>query len=185
MRRLAARKGHERRLEEQKCHRSVARGNYENARVHAHKALSHREERTAYLQMAVQLGLVADNLQAVYHGQHTSKTFERLVGAVDQSIRSMDLNRITQVVDKFLKEYANLESTGTSMAPRQVHAREVDDLIKQIAQEANLDLDRQLPEVREQEERRLQSELQQREQEQQDLEERLKKLRENIRHNYI
>lgn len=185
MRRLAARKGHESRLEEQKCRRSVARRNYENARVHAHKALRHREERTAYMRMAVQLDHVADNLQAMSISELTTRTFERLVRTIDQTIRSKDLNRITQVVGTFLKEYVNVETTCTSLEPRQVHAQEVDDLIKQIADEANLDLDKRLPEIREQEQRLLQLDQQQREQEQQDLDERLRKLRENIRYNFI
>ncbi|KAL1232781.1 Charged multivesicular body protein 1b [Trichinella spiralis] len=124
----------EEKQEKTKLRNAIQKGNLECAQIHAENAI------------------LAARVQTALTTKKVSKSMAGVVKAMDAAMRSMNLEKTSQLMDKFETEFVNLDvqsatmenamsATSTLNAPQ----NEVDKLMQQVADEAGLELNMQLP----------------------------------------
>ncbi|KHJ47875.1 SNF7 family protein [Trichuris suis] len=131
---------------------AIQRGNMDCAQIHAENAIRKRSEALNYMRMSSRIDAVAARVQTAHTTKKVTKSVAGVVKAMDSAMRSMNLEKISQLMDKFESEFANLDvqsatmenamSATTTLNTPQV---EVDRLMQQVAEEAGLELNMRLP----------------------------------------
>jgi len=95
---------------------------------------------------------VASRVQTAITTKKVTQSLGGVVKAMDSAMKSMNLEKISQIMDKFEKQFEDLDvqsqtmesamsSTTTITAPE----NQVDSLMQQVADEAGLELNMELP----------------------------------------
>merc|ERR1712106_1136438 len=104
--------------------------------------------------MSSKVDATASRVQTAVTMKGVAKNMESVTKALDKAINSMELQKISEVMDKFESQFEDLDvhtsvmegamgSAPTSMTP----APQVDDLIRQVAEENGLEVEEQLASV--------------------------------------
>jgi len=104
--------------------------------------------------MSGKVDAVASRVQSAVTMKGVAKNMGSVVKSLDKAINSMELQKISAVMDKFEQQFEDLDvhtsvmegamgSATTTTTP----ANQVDDLIKQVADEAGLEVSEQLASV--------------------------------------
>ncbi|KRY49372.1 Charged multivesicular body protein 1b, partial [Trichinella britovi] len=142
----------EEKQEKTKLRNAIQKGNLECAQIHAENAIRKKNEGLNYMRMSSRIDAVAARVQTALTTKKVSKSMAGVVKAMDAAMRSMNLEKTSQLMDKFETEFVNLDvqsatmenamsATSTLNAPQ----NEVDKLMQQVADEAGLELNMQLP----------------------------------------
>jgi len=105
-----------------------------------------------YLRFASKLDAVQARVQTATTMKAVARNIGSVVSALDKAMSQMDLEKVSKVMDKFEKEFENLDvhtsvmensmaTATTTTAPME----QVDALIRQVADENGLDVAAQLP----------------------------------------
>jgi len=138
--------------EKSKLKQAIQKGNMECARVHAENAIRKKNEALNYMRMSSRIDAVSSRVQTAVTTRKITQSMAGVVKAMDAAMRSMNLEKISQLMDKFEREFENLDvqsasmetamsSTTTLNAPQ----GQIDALMMQVADEAGLDLNMELP----------------------------------------
>uniref|UniRef100_A0A5S6Q7T3 Charged multivesicular body protein 1b n=1 Tax=Trichuris muris TaxID=70415 RepID=A0A5S6Q7T3_TRIMR len=142
----------EERVEKNKLKQAIQKGNMECAQIHAENAIRKKNEALNYMRMSSRIDAVAARVQTALTTKKVTKSMAGVVKAMDSAMRSMNLEKTSQLMDKFESEFVNLDvqsatmenamsATTTLNAPQS----EVDRLMQQVADEAGLELNMKLP----------------------------------------
>ena len=102
--------------------------------------------------MSARIDAVASRVQTAVTTKKVTQSLGGVVKAMDSAMKSMNLEKISQIMDKFEKQFEDLDvqtqtmenamsSTTTITAPE----NQVDTLMQQVADEAGLELNMELP----------------------------------------
>eukprot|EP00088_Acartia_fossae_P024979 TRINITY_DN2580_c0_g1_i2.p1 TRINITY_DN2580_c0_g1~~TRINITY_DN2580_c0_g1_i2.p1 ORF type:complete len:221 (-),score=68.34 TRINITY_DN2580_c0_g1_i2:648-1262(-) len=140
--------------EEAKIKKALTSGDTERARIYAENAVRKKNESLNYLRMSSKIDATASRVQTAVTMKGVAKNMGSVVKALDKAINSMELEKISEVMDKFEKQFEDLDvqtsvmedamGTATTTA---TPAQQVDDLIKQVAEESGLEISSQLASV--------------------------------------
>ncbi|KAF8540615.1 hypothetical protein BDD12DRAFT_916969 [Trichophaea hybrida] len=165
--RQAAKAGKEETAEKSKIKKAMQQGNNDIAKLYAQNAIRKQNERLNLLRLASRIDAVASRVQ-------TAVTMRQ---GMDNAMKTMNLERISLVMDKFEQQfedldvatqyYENATSSATAVGTPQ---EDVDRLMGQVADEAGLEMQRDLPEA-------AKAKISPTEQEENGLNERLRALR--------
>jgi len=152
--RLSKKAEKEQKAEEKKIKTALAKGNPEGARIYAENAVRKKNESLNYLRMSGKVDAVASRVQTAVTMKQVSKNMGSVVKSLDKAINSMELQKIAAVMDKFESQFEDLdvhtsvmqESMGTVTATA-TPQDQIDDLIKQVAEESGLEVSEQLASV--------------------------------------
>merc|ERR1719373_1204919 len=144
----------DRHKEEARLKKCLAEGDMERGRIYAENAIRKKNESLNFLRMSAKIDATASRVQTAVTMKGVSKNMGSVVKSLDKAINSMELQKISEVMDKFESQFEDLdvktsvmeESMGvatTTTAP----VEQVDDLIRQVADEAGLDVAAQLASV--------------------------------------
>lgn len=122
---------------------SLPLGNIEGGRIHAENAIRQHNNALNYLRMSARIDAVASRVQTAMTTKAITQSIGGVTKAMDQAMRSMNLEKISQIMDKFEKQFEDLDvqtktmdtamsSTTTISMPE----HQVDGLMQQIADEA-------------------------------------------------
>jgi len=139
-------------VEKLKCKKAIQKGNIEGARIHAENAIRQKNQALNYLRMSARIDAVASRVQTAVTTKKVTQSLGGVVKAMDSAMKSMNLEKISQIMDKFEKQFEDLDvqtqtmenamsSTTTISAPE----NQVDTLMQQVADEAGLELNMELP----------------------------------------
>lgn len=139
-------------VERARTKQAIIKGNMEVARIHAENAIRQKNEGINYLRMSVRVDAVANRVQTALTTRKVTNSMTGVVKSLDAAIRSNNLEKITALMDTFDKQFEEMDvQTGvmesdmsrstTTSAPTQ----QVDSLIQQVADEAGLELNLELP----------------------------------------
>jgi len=139
-------------VEKMKCKKAIQKGNIEGARIHAENAIRQKNQALNYLRMSARIDAVASRVQTAITTKKVTQSLGGVVKAMDSAMKSMNLEKISQIMDKFEKQFEDLDvqtqtmesamsSTTTITAPE----NQVDTLMQQVADEAGLELNMELP----------------------------------------
>ena len=121
-------------------------GNIEGARIHAENAIRQKNQALNYLRMSARIDAVASRVQTALTTKKVTQSLGGVVKAMDGAMKSMNLEKISQIMDKFEKQFEDLDvqtqtmenamsSTTTITAPE----NQIDTLMQQVADEAGYD----------------------------------------------
>ncbi|XP_009475750.1 PREDICTED: charged multivesicular body protein 1a [Nipponia nippon] len=125
--------------------------NVECARVYAENAIRKKNEGLNWLRMSSRVDAVASKVQTAVTMKGVTKNMAQVTKALDKALSSMDLQKVSAVMDKFEQQVQNLDvhtsvmedsmSSATTLTTPQ---EQVDSLIVQIAEENGLEIMDQL-----------------------------------------
>lgn len=133
----------EEKKEKEKCKQAITKSNYETAKIHAENAIRQKNQALNYLRMSARVDAVASRVQTALTTKKVTQSMTGVVKSMDSAMKSMNLEKISSVMDKFEKQFEDLdvqssvmEDTMTSTSTLTVPQNDVDNLMKQVADEA-------------------------------------------------
>jgi len=142
----------EEKAEKTKLKKAIEKGNMEVARIHAENAIRKKNESLNLLRTSARVDAVASRVQTAVTTKRMTQSMQGVVKAMDSAMKSMNLEKISGLMDKFEKEFEDLDVQTSVMegAMNQTTATNVpqdavEGLMKQSADEAGIELNMDLP----------------------------------------
>lgn len=152
--RLAKKAEKESEKEQAKVKKALQQKNVDIARVYAENAIRKKNEGLNWLRMSSRVDAVASKVQTAVTMKGVTKNMGQVTKALDKALGSMDLQKVSAVMDKFESQVENLDvhssvmdnamSSATTLTTPQ---DQVDDLIQRIAEESGLEVMDQLSQL--------------------------------------
>ncbi|VDP11006.1 unnamed protein product [Soboliphyme baturini] len=132
--------------------KAIQKGDLESAQIHAENAIRKKNEALNYMRMSSRIDAVSARVQTAITTKKVTQSMAGVVKTMDAAMRSMNLERVSQLMDNFETEFQNLDiqsatmenamsATSTLNTPQE----QVDKLMQQVADEAGLELNMELP----------------------------------------
>lgn len=144
----------EQKKEEAKIKKAIAQKNVEGARIYAENAIRKKNESLNYLRFAARVDGVSARVQTAVAMKGITKQMEGVTKALDKAMSSMDLEKVEQIMGKFEKQFedidvrtSTLENSMSSATTLSTPQDQVESLMKQIAEENDLDITEQLTDL--------------------------------------
>ncbi|XP_066990988.1 charged multivesicular body protein 1b [Anabrus simplex] len=151
--RNAKRSEKEERVEKAKCKKAIQKGNVEGARIHAENAIRQKNQALNYLRMSARVDAVASRVQSALTTRRVTQSMAGVVKAMDAAMKSMNLEKISTLMDKFENQFEDLDVQSSYMenamsqtTTTSIPQGDVEHLMQQVADEAGLELNMELPE---------------------------------------
>merc|ERR1712227_764210 len=142
----------EEKAEKLKLKKAIEKGNHEVARIHAENAIRQKNQSLNYLRMSARVDATASRVQSAVTTKKVTQSMQGVVKAMDSAMKSMNLEKISGLMDKFEKEFEDLdvqtsvmEGAMSQTTATNVPQDAVEQLMKQQADEAGLELNMDLP----------------------------------------
>uniref|UniRef100_A0A665WLL8 Charged multivesicular body protein 1b-2-like n=1 Tax=Echeneis naucrates TaxID=173247 RepID=A0A665WLL8_ECHNA len=133
--------------------KAIQKGDVEAARIHAENAIRQKHQSINFLRMSVLL--MPSRVQTAVTMNQVSKARSGVVKSMDATLKSIDLEKISALMDKFENQYETLDvqtvqmedtmGSTTTLTTPQLPRNDVDMLLHEMADEAGLDLNLELP----------------------------------------
>ncbi|GCB76628.1 charged multivesicular body protein 1a [Scyliorhinus torazame] len=137
--------------EQAKVKKALQQKNIEGAKIYAENAIRKKNEGLNWLRTASRIDAVASKVQTAVTMKGVTKNMARVTQGLDKALKSMDLQKISAVMDKFEQQVQNLdvhtsvmEDSMSSAMTLTTPQEQVDSLIMQIAEENGLEVMDQL-----------------------------------------
>jgi len=138
--------------EKTKLKKAIQKGDHDSARIFAENAIRKKNEALNYMRMSSRIDAVASRVQTAVTMKKVTQSMAGVVKAMESAMRSMNLEKVSQLMDRFEKDFENLDvqsaamegsmqATTTLTAPQ----GQVDALMQQVADEAGLELNMEMP----------------------------------------
>lgn len=142
----------EERVEKAKCKKAIQKGNMEGARIHAENAIRQKNQSLNYLRMSARIDAVASRVQSALTTRRVTQSMAGVVKAMDAAMKSMNLEKISGLMDKFESQFEDLDVQSSYMenamsqtTTTAIPQNDVEHLMQQVADEAGLELNMELP----------------------------------------
>ncbi|XP_069757432.1 charged multivesicular body protein 1a isoform X2 [Narcine bancroftii] len=149
--RLAKKAEKDSKSEQAKVKKALQQKNIEGAKIYAENAIRKKNEGLNWLRTASRVDAVASKVQTAVTMKGVTKNMARVTQGLDKALKSMDLQKISSVMDKFEQQVQNLdvhtsvmEDSMSSAMTLTTPQEQVDSLILQIAEENGLEVMDQL-----------------------------------------
>jgi len=143
-------------VEKNKLKKAIQKNNVEGARIHAENAIRQKNQALNYLRMSSRVDAVASRVQTAVTTKKVTQSMAGVVKAMDATMKSMNLEKISALMDKFEHQFEDLdvqssymENTMSQTTTTTVPQNEVDTLMMKVADEAGIELNMQLPQGQE------------------------------------
>ncbi|XP_074645705.1 charged multivesicular body protein 1a-like isoform X2 [Tubulanus polymorphus] len=141
----------EQKVQQGKVKKSIQEKNVEAARIYAENAIRKKNESLNYLRMAARVDAVVSRVQTAQTMKTVMKNAESVSKSLNKALKSMDLEKVQAVMDKFEKQFGDLDVTVSTVEDTIGNATtlstpqdQVESLIKQVADENGLEVMDQL-----------------------------------------
>merc|ERR1712038_1660034 len=142
----------EEKAEKLKLKKAIEKGNHEVARIHAENAIRQKNQSLNYLRMSARVDATASRVQSAVTTKKVTKSMEGVVKGMSAAMKSMNLEKISGLMDRFEKEFEDLdvqtsvmEGAMSQSTATNIPQDSVEGLMKQAADEAGLELNMDLP----------------------------------------
>ncbi|ODV92553.1 hypothetical protein CANCADRAFT_88761 [Tortispora caseinolytica NRRL Y-17796] len=133
--------------EKKKVKKAIQEGNSDIARIYAENVVRKQSERMNLLRLSSRIDSVASRVQTAVTMKTLSKNMAQVVKSMDRAMENMNLEVISQIMDKFETQFEDLDvstsyyegATGQAAAIS-VPQDEVDLLMQSVADEAGLEM---------------------------------------------
>merc|ERR1712062_862716 len=107
--RLSKKAEKEQKQQEAQVKKALEKGNPDVARVYAENAVRKKNESLNYLRMSGKVDAVASRVQSAVTMKGVAKNMGSVVKSLDKAINSMELQKISAVMDKFEQQFEDLD----------------------------------------------------------------------------
>ncbi|QIW95543.1 hypothetical protein AMS68_001061 [Peltaster fructicola] len=145
--RQAAKAGKDEQAEKAKLKKAIQQNHADIAKIYAQNAIRKQNEKVNLLRLASRIDAVSSRVQTAVTMRSVTGSMANVVRGMDSAMKSMDLEKISAVMDRFETQfedldvatgyYENATSSATAVATPQ---DDVDRLMSQVADEAGLEL---------------------------------------------
>merc|ERR1712227_466567 len=142
----------EEKAEKLKLKKAIEKGNHEVARIHAENAIRQKNQSLNYLRMSARVDATASRVQSALTTKKVTKSMEGVVKGMSAAMKSMNLEKISGLMDQFEKEFEDLdvqtsvmEGAMSQTTATNIPQDSVEVLMRQAADEAGLELKMDLP----------------------------------------
>merc|ERR1711899_164925 len=142
----------EEKAERAKLKKAMEKGNMEVARIHAENAIRQKNQSLNFLKMSARVDAGASRVQSAVQTKKVTNSMSGVVKAMDSAMKSMNLEKISNLMDRFEKDFEDLDVQTSVMegAMNQTTATNVptdavETLMKQSADEVGIELNMDLP----------------------------------------
>ncbi|KAH9053314.1 Snf7 family [Lactarius vividus] len=137
--------------EKTRLKKALQQGNNDGARIYASNAIRKKSEALNLLRLASRIDAVASRVETAVTMRQVTGNMTSVVKGMDKAMETMNLERISLVMDKFESQFSDLDvqtsymedamgSTTAVSTPQD----QVDSLMRQMAEEANIELQQDL-----------------------------------------
>jgi len=137
--------------EKARLKKALQQGNTDGARIYAANAIRKKTEALNLLRLSSRVDAVASRVETAVTMRQVSGNMTSVVKGMDRAMESMNLERISLVMEKFESQFSDLdvqtsymEETMSNTTAVSTPQDEVDALMKQTAEEANIQLQQDL-----------------------------------------
>jgi len=137
-----------------KCKQAMEKGNLEGARIYAENAIRLHNQSLNYLKLSSRIDAVAARVNTAVQMGKLTKDMSKIVGSMDSIMQTMDVQKISAVMDKFEQQFENLdlnsqymEQAIDSTTAQTMPENQVESLMAQIADEHGLEFQSQIDNV--------------------------------------
>merc|ERR1711997_949607 len=99
----------EEKAERAKLKKAMEKGNMEVARIHAENAIRQKNQALNFLKMSAKIDAVASRIQSAVQTKRVTTSMQGVVKAMDSAMKSMNLEKISNLMDKFEKDFEDLD----------------------------------------------------------------------------
>lgn len=142
----------EEKAEKLKLKKAIQKGNTEGARIHAENSIRQKNQALNFLRMSARVDAVASRVQTAVQMKQVTGSMAGVVKAMESAMASMNLEKVSQVMDKFEQQFENLDVQSQVMENTMMNSStlttpqgQVDSLMQEVADEAGLELNMDLP----------------------------------------
>ncbi|XDV21108.1 hypothetical protein PO909_026278, partial [Leuciscus waleckii] len=143
----------EEKAEKVKVKKAIQKGNMEVARIHAENAIRQKNQSVNFLRMSARVDAVAARVQTAVTMNKVTKSMAGVVKGIGSIfILCVLIRQISGLMDKFERQFetldvqtAQMEDTMSSTTTLTTPQGQVDSLMMEMADEAGLDLNMELP----------------------------------------
>jgi len=137
--------------EKSRLKKALQQGNTDGARIYASNAIRKKSESLNLLRLTSRIDAVASRVETAVTMRQVTGNMTSVVRGMDKAMESMNLDRISLVMDKFETQFSDLdvqtkymEETMSNTTAVSTPQDQVDLLMKQTAEEANIELEHDL-----------------------------------------
>ncbi|MCJ1331744.1 Vacuolar-sorting protein SNF7 [Thelotrema lepadinum] len=145
--RQAAKAGKDENAEKAKLKTAIQKNHTDIAKIYAQNAIRKQNEKLNLLRLASRIDAVSSRVQTAVTMRQVTGSMANVVRGMDSAMKAMDLEKISNVMDKFETQFEDLDvATGyyenaTSQATAVGTPQDaVDSLMNQVADEAGVEL---------------------------------------------
>jgi len=127
----------------------------DGARIYAESAIREKNQALNYLRLSNRIDAVAQRVNTAVKMNTLTKTMGGVVRGMDVALQNMNVEQISQIMDKFEKQFEDLdvsskvmESSMSSSTSVNIPVGQVDDLMKQMAEEHGLEFQSQMDQLK-------------------------------------
>lgn len=133
--------------EKSKIKKALQQGNIEGAKIYSENAIRKRNESLNHLRLAARVDGVKSRVQSARAMNMVMKDLGQATKGLDKAMKSMNLEEMQRVMDKFETQAENLDVQASAMdqgmgaaSTLSTPADQVDSLIQQVAEEHGLEM---------------------------------------------
>lgn len=137
--------------EKTRLKKALQQGNTEGARIYASNAIRKKSEALNLLRLSSRIDAVASRVETAVTMRQVTGNMTSVVRGMDKAMESMNLERISVVMDKFETQFADLdvqtsymEDAMSSTTAVSTPQDQIDQLMRQTAEEADIELQHDL-----------------------------------------
>ena len=101
--------------EKAKCKKAIQKGNLEGAKIYAENAVREKSQALNYLRMSARVSAVASRVQSAITTKRVTSSMANVVKSMSSAMKSMSLEKVSQVMDKFEKQFEDLDVHSSVM----------------------------------------------------------------------
>jgi len=147
----------EEKAEKLKLKKAIQKGNYEGAKIYAENSIRQKNQAINFLRLSSRIDATAQRVQTAVTMKQVTGSMAGVVKSMDAAMKSMNLEKISALMDKFETQFENLdvqsnymENAMSDTSTLTVPQGQVDSLMQEVADEAGLDLNLDLPQTNQQ-----------------------------------
>ena len=126
---------------------AIQQGNYEGARIYGQDAIREKNQALNHLKMASRIDACSSLIETAVRMGQVTEGMKGVVKGMDKGLASMDITKISKLMDKFEAQFEDLdvktqymEGTMNATTATSTPAEQVDELISKVADANNLEL---------------------------------------------
>lgn len=149
--RQAAKASKEEKKERNRVKKALTQGNDDIAEIYAQNAVRKSQERLNLLRLASRIDAVASRIQTAVTMRAVTGNMAHVVKGMDKAMQTMNLEKITMVMDKFEEQFEDMDSSTNyyeNVSKEMNATRQPEDQVKllmhQVADEAGIELEHKI-----------------------------------------